>query len=185
MCIINAPRFFSATWGLIKGWLDPRTTSKIEVISSKKEAEKKLLELIDEDQLPSDYGGKGPDTRESLRKDIKGDTKKLDSHMLYLRGSDTIQLQLEAGDFVEVEVWTRSTAGAGFTIVDGIDKKKVYNEKVEVKHAGAGKDTEMPTSITLNKERIAGPKALKIKVDSNAGRFATHNYLLVFKFYDN
>lgn len=184
MFIINAPRFFSATWSLIKGWLDPRTTSKIEVLSSKKEAEKKLLELIDEDQLPSDYGGKGPDTRETLRNDIKGDTRKLESHMVYLRGSDTIPFQLEAGDFVEVEVWTRSTAGAGFTIVDGIDKKKVYNAKVEVKHAGSGKDTEMPTCVTLNKERLAGPKAIKVKVDSNAGRFSTNNYLIVIKFYD-
>jgi CRAL/TRIO domain len=77
--------FFSASWRLIKGWLDPRTASKIEVISSKDQAKKKLLELIDVDQLPSDYGGTGPDTKESLKKDIPGDVNKLHTEMLYLR----------------------------------------------------------------------------------------------------
>ena len=88
MFIINAPMFFAATWRLIKGWLDPRTTAKIQVFSNKKEAQKKLLELIDEDQLPSDYGGKGPDTKETLRNDIKGDAMKLHSEMMYLRYVD-------------------------------------------------------------------------------------------------
>lgn len=85
MFIINAPLFFAATWSLIKGWLDPRTASKVEVFSNKKEAHKKLLQLIDEDQLPSDYGGKGPDTRETLRNNIPGDAKQLHSEMMYLR----------------------------------------------------------------------------------------------------
>lgn len=85
MFIINCPRFFSASWRLIKGWLDPRTASKIDVISNKDQARKKLLELIDEEQLPSDYGGKGPDTKETLRNDIAGDANKLHMEMLYLR----------------------------------------------------------------------------------------------------
>ena len=88
MFIINCPMFFSASWRLIKGWLDPRTTSKIEVISSKDMAKKKLLELVDEDQLPSDYGGTGPDTRETLKNDIPGDVTRLHTEMIYLRYVD-------------------------------------------------------------------------------------------------
>ena len=42
MVIINGPRFFGATWSLIKGWLDPQTAGKIEVISAKKAWTKKL-----------------------------------------------------------------------------------------------------------------------------------------------
>ena len=34
--VINAPRFFSLTWNIIKGWIDPRTAGKIELISSRK-----------------------------------------------------------------------------------------------------------------------------------------------------
>lgn len=86
MYLINGPSFFSATWKLIKGWLDPRTAAKIEVISSKKKWTEKLLELFEPDQLPSDYGGTGPDTQATIEKEaFTGNLKKLDTEVLYLR----------------------------------------------------------------------------------------------------
>jgi CRAL/TRIO domain len=85
MLIVNAPTFFSATWRLIRGWLDPRTANKIEVISSKAAYEKRLLELIDADQLPSDYGGTGTDTNTILQGSMRGDADRLDTRMMYLR----------------------------------------------------------------------------------------------------
>jgi hypothetical protein len=98
-------------------------------------------------------------------------------------GSGSTSLEIQGGEFVEVEVWTRSTAGAAFTIVDGTDKKKTINPKVEVRHEGAGDESESPTCCQLNKERIAGPIGIKVKAESHAGRFSCHNYLIVFKFY--
>ena len=85
MLIVNAPTYFSATWGIIKGWLDARTAAKIEVISSRATMEKRLLEFIDADQLPRDYGGTGPDTSDSMNEGITGDFSRLETHMLYLR----------------------------------------------------------------------------------------------------
>lgn len=86
MLIINGPRFFGATWSLIKGWLDPRTANKIEVISSRKVWTKRLLELVDEDQLPEDYGGKGPNTQDTIDKEsFSGKMKRLITEVLYLR----------------------------------------------------------------------------------------------------
>lgn len=85
MLIVNAPSFFAATWRLIKGWLDPRTAAKIEVISSKSAGEKRLLELVDEHQLPSDYGGKGPDTNSIIMESFDGDASKLDTKMMHVR----------------------------------------------------------------------------------------------------
>jgi len=86
MYIINGPRFFGATWSVIKGWLDPRTASKIEVISSRKQWEAKLLEYVDEDQLPSDYGGKGPDTQATIEKEsFTGKLKRMNSEVIALR----------------------------------------------------------------------------------------------------
>jgi len=85
MLIVNAPSFFAATWRLIKGWLDPRTAAKIEVISSKSAGEKRLLELVDEQQLPSDYGGKGPDTNSIIMESFDGDASKLDTKMMHVR----------------------------------------------------------------------------------------------------
>jgi CRAL/TRIO domain len=83
MIIVNAPTFFAATWRIIKGWLDPRTASKIEVISNVKTMEKRLLELIDVDQLPVDYGGKGEHTEVTLANHHMG--YRLGTEMMYLR----------------------------------------------------------------------------------------------------
>lgn len=85
MVIVNAPVFFAASWRLIKGWLDPRTTSKIDVISSRTSWEKKLKEFIDDDQLPEDYGGSGPNTTETLDSTAPGDMKRLRTVVMYLR----------------------------------------------------------------------------------------------------
>uniref|UniRef100_A0A7S1C136 CRAL-TRIO domain-containing protein n=1 Tax=Corethron hystrix TaxID=216773 RepID=A0A7S1C136_9STRA len=59
LIIVNAPYFFSVTWKIIKGWIDQRTASKIEIISSadKSKATARLLELVDEEKLVTDYGG--------------------------------------------------------------------------------------------------------------------------------
>jgi hypothetical protein len=86
MFIINGPRFFSPTWKLIKGWLDARTANKIEVISDRKSWEKRLLEYVDEQHLPSDYGGKGQDTNDTIVEEAyKGDLKKMHTEVIYLR----------------------------------------------------------------------------------------------------
>ena len=85
MVIVNAPVFFTATWRIIKGWLDPRTTAKIDVISSRSKWETKLKELVDIDQLPSDYGGKGPDTTTTLASLSPGGMKRLETDLLACR----------------------------------------------------------------------------------------------------
>jgi hypothetical protein len=84
MLIVNAPMFFPPTWRLIKGWLDPRTSSKIEVISGKSSMEKRLLELVAAEQLPKDYGGKGPDTHDTIQAGY-GDTGRIATKIMYLR----------------------------------------------------------------------------------------------------
>ena len=85
MIIVNSPRFFALTWSVIKGWLDQRTANKVEVISSRKASEKRLLELVDANQLPSDYGGKGPDTHDLIDSTCTGGMKRLFNEVLYLR----------------------------------------------------------------------------------------------------
>eukprot|EP00439_Symbiodinium_sp_Y106_P029394 s5626_g3.t1 len=53
--VVNAPPVFVALYRLIKTWLDPVTASKIQVLGRNFQAV--LLEHIDADQLPRDYGG--------------------------------------------------------------------------------------------------------------------------------
>ncbi|CAE7733038.1 SEC14 [Symbiodinium microadriaticum] len=63
--VVNAPPVFVALYRLIKTWLDPVTASKIQVLG--RNFQPVLLEHIDADQLPRDYGG-------TVDFDILGDT---------------------------------------------------------------------------------------------------------------
>lgn len=185
MLIINAPTFFAATWRIIKGWLDPRTAAKIEVISSRSACEKRLAELADLDQLPSDYGGTGPSTEEILAKSSEGTEDKFETTMMYVRGHGSEVVNVPANMNVQVTVHTRSTAGASFTLTNADTKDEILPE-VLVKHNGTDDVTERPSHTILNAEKtIAGPLKVKVKVDSKAGRFSTQNFLLVVSFYKN
>jgi hypothetical protein len=183
MLIINAPAFFSATWRIIKAWIDPRTASKIEVISNKAAGEKRLLELVAEDQLPSDYGGKGPDTEKTMRDCYTGKADEVQTRMMYLRGHSSETIELKEGEAIEIVVYTRSTAGAKFCLTN-TETKQDLTTGTEVKHTGTGEDVhELPTHISITTEKIQGPVKLKIKADSHAGRFSRNDYLLVFYLY--
>lgn len=53
--IINAPWLFSTIWSYIKGWLPVNTAEKIDIVGT--DFKGKLLEFIDEEQLPTSIGG--------------------------------------------------------------------------------------------------------------------------------
>lgn len=53
--MINAPMSFTATWAIIKPWLDPVTAEKMQIIGSN--YQDKLKEYIDVEQIPIEYGG--------------------------------------------------------------------------------------------------------------------------------
>ena len=56
MTIVNVGFFFKAIWSLVKGFIDPKTQAKINLLKSDYKDE--LLKLVDEDKLPSFFGGK-------------------------------------------------------------------------------------------------------------------------------
>ena len=56
MTIVNVGFLFRAVWSMVKGFIDPKTQNKINLLKSSYKDE--LLELVDEDNLPSFFGGK-------------------------------------------------------------------------------------------------------------------------------
>lgn len=56
MFLINTSFFFSAVWTIVKGFIDEKTRNKVNV--EKSSYQKKLLEYIDAENLPTFLGGK-------------------------------------------------------------------------------------------------------------------------------
>ena len=56
MIMINAPWYFSAIWALVSFCVDPVTAEKISIVGSDYTAV--LQDLIDEDNIPVEMGGK-------------------------------------------------------------------------------------------------------------------------------
>lgn len=185
MILVNVPKVFSALWTVIKGWLDARTASKVELYSSTKSGHKRLLELVDADQLPSDYGGTATDTEEILKQSIVGEEKRIETKNFYVRTNQTHTLEIKDGEYCEVEIFARSVTGSKFSLIEKAKKGgKVFVEGVVIKHNGTEDLSEMPTSAKLTNERIKGPLSLNVRADSLGGRFATQTFLIVARYFD-
>lgn len=62
MFIINAPSMLYFAWRIVQGFLDSATKEKIKILSSDmNEWKHVLLQYIDEDEIPMQYGGKARD----------------------------------------------------------------------------------------------------------------------------
>lgn len=177
MVVVNAPRFFTATWKLIKGWLDPRTAAKVELISSRSSWEKRLKELVDEDQLPSDYGGKAEDTNVTLMKEAPEGIKRQFTELMSFRSSSSYVVEVKDGEKADIVVFTRSSYGATFLVQD--DKKKVIVPEMDVIHKGGDDlDKDPPTKVTIG-TALAGPAKYKIKATSKTSRVTSDYFFVV------
>lgn len=179
--LVNSPRFFSTTWKLIRGWLDARTVAKVEVLSDRKTWEKKLLDYIDEAQLPADYGGSGPITNDTMEKEgFVGSMKRLHTEVLYLRASGSAEFDIYPGEECKVTVYTRSTTGATFTVSDLLHRTTLASDvAVKCPHSD---DSMLPANKVMTKANIKGPCKIKVDAKTMGSRFAasSSNYLIVF-----
>jgi hypothetical protein len=181
MVIVNAPRFFTATWAIIKGFIDGRTASKVDLFSSTSAAKKKLKEIIDVDQLPCDYGGTAESTEVTLVKALGG-ASRIFSEVLYVRSSASTKIELKADEEVDLLVFTRSKSGAEFTLMDG--RKNNVSPPMTVTHTGEVGDKHPPTKMNLTPMKISGPMSLKVKASSSGSMFSsTENFLVVGRVY--
>ena len=64
--VLNAPTFFGAVWAMVRRWIDQRTAAKMEIYCRRAAGHRRLRELVDDADLPSDYGGSGPSVAEII-----------------------------------------------------------------------------------------------------------------------
>ncbi|CAF1199085.1 unnamed protein product [Adineta ricciae] len=55
--VVNPPAVFPALWNLVKHFIDPVTKRKIMILKKGNETTTNLLQHVDSNQLPSEYGG--------------------------------------------------------------------------------------------------------------------------------
>jgi hypothetical protein len=61
LIVINAPTALSFAWRIVSGFLDAVTLAKIKIYSKQSEWLPSLLEIMNEDQIPLQYGGTARD----------------------------------------------------------------------------------------------------------------------------
>lgn len=189
MIIVNAPKFFSVTWALIKGWIDARTVAKIDLFTSVKAAQGCLREIIEEDQLPRDYGGTGEDTEVTMEKNgmVTGGVCRMLTEIMYVRSYQTVTWDIAQNEELDIHVYTRAINGAVFSVTEAPSKSSLAEDSTVVHKGGEdGGDpldkTLMPTCVHLTGEgagRIRGPKKVRVKGQTKGGVFGTECFLVV------
>lgn len=188
--IINAPSAFSLIWSVIKGWIDARTASKVEIYSYRNQWEPRLLELVDTEELPKDYGGNATPTTERLLME----NKESDVIRQYVRTfnvcktATTDVLEVKEGEEMEIFVMTRSLREGEFSFcydnVGGIPNANLPQASnyspVIVKHLGKGIDEEEPTRVTFP-ATIQGPFNFQLKIQCNTGSWSSESFLVAAK----
>ncbi|WVZ99455.1 hypothetical protein U9M48_044749 [Paspalum notatum var. saurae] len=143
MYIINAGQGFKMLWSTIKSFLDPKTASKIHVLGNK--YQHKLLEVIDECELPEFLGGKCKcDEHGGCRRSDKGPWKDPDIIKRVLNGEANYGRQIVTISSTDGKII--SYAGPGHPNRKGSDAS-----------AESGSEVEDVTSPTASRNLITHP----------------------------
>jgi len=120
MLIINAPSYFGVAWGLIKKFIDPQTARRINLYSNKQQGLDALRTLIDENQIPKEYGGTNISIQEAFRE--KANDPQLlrqEVQLLHVKRKSTtcVTWKLQSPqEYMDITCYTRSVSGATITI---------------------------------------------------------------------
>jgi len=178
MLVINAPGFFSLTWKLIKGWVDQRTASKVEIFGcNPKKYQARLLELVNPQDLPSDYGGVGKSTKDEIDLQLSSyaekNLKSQKVEYMDVRSKCMFTLNLGEKDLLTIKIHTRSLTGAKFSVVKQSCGTILFDKLI--KHHGEGNEEEEdPTCIQIldSNNNIKGPGIFEVHACSISSSYS-------------
>ncbi|CAB9515772.1 Phosphatidylinositol/phosphatidylcholine transfer protein [Seminavis robusta] len=171
MVILNAPRFFTFAWRVIKTMLDPRTASKVVMFSSEKEGIEWMMERIDKSELLSDYGGTGDSFEDVMNKQNVGSAAKRQVVKLFSitqrTNNASMAFSLTTEETATFTVYTRSAVGAGFELWKG--GQKVADASVDGSKLRGSEGTPVPIQGILFTD-VQGPGEFSIKSKGKSGQ---------------
>lgn len=169
MLIMNAPAFFSMSWGLIRKFIDPRTAQRIQVFSNTTKAMAALRKLVEEDEIPVDYGGTNISIKEAFVREASDPLlKRQEIEVLYVKrkGKTTFprELTLNTNECMEIRVFTRSSSGASVSVKVGNKLIGKVNAKCTWAQSDDGTSTLLPQSTSVV-STLEGPGKVVIEME--------------------
>jgi hypothetical protein len=183
MVIVNAPSFFTFTWKIIRGWIDKRTSAKVEVLGRDKEKLiKKLSKFIEPGQIPSDYGGNGASIDEFLNNHMVesaelnrtvGSTLKLveeDSCLISVKKRALKSISVQKGKKAKLSFLTRTLVGCKIIVKESNTGKILAT--INAIHDGKSEDDtdKVPSRFDLENTGVVilqGNASFDIEFGSN------------------
>ena len=175
--VINAPSFFSWAWHLIKRIIDEKTASRVVIFSDKIKAQKYLLDLIDEDELAADCGGKNEFTSDLIQKmaDEKGNMTRQFSQLFdfdyaklkktthrYIAHKELVyEFELIKSEMITITLYTRCPEGITFTLTRTQDGQIIKSMELV-----------SPTTRTLRNQDVSN-SVTTIKLDEDPEPYET------------
>jgi hypothetical protein len=165
MIVINAPMFFGVFWSLIKAFLHPKTVAKIEIYTNESKARRRLLELIDANELLTEYGGQGP-SFDALVQKIGSESGATRQTSELMKGGEEARFVVELTSREKATVSVYSRYGGKVTLV----KDDVLVKAIEVE----GADTSFPKRTEIASDE-RGPGKLNVSISgSKSDHFLVH-----------
>ena len=174
MIVLNAGYTFSFFWTMIKAFLEARTVAKIEIYTNEQKGIQRLHELIDKNELLSDYDGTGPSFDELAQEcgSESGATRQA-AKLMTMNGTSQTVVSLSKDEKASVSVYTKSEGKV--TLLRDANVIKT----VEVKRPNGDSSSPFCTEITFREAREGGPGKLNVTAMAGASSNSS-DYLLVF-----
>jgi len=168
---INAPSFFASIWQIVRPLIDFHTASKVDIISSKRVWQSRLLDLIGAENLPSDFGGTAsPQAEKFLKITKEKGLHRQVTHPIILRFSwsiATFDFILDGeDDTMELLVLTKTQKTCTFHVTKQHALGNDLVQVVEVKHIISG--DEHPTRFHFP-QLLDGPGNYQVRVNCSEG----------------
>jgi hypothetical protein len=179
LIVLNAPTWFSMTWRIIQGFIDPRTAKKIQVFGSETKGRNRLFELVDESEVPTDFGGKAGSTDLTIRKLAFGNDwnkRRLAVDLMHVKRngkSKTFEWTLNANEeMTQVQVFSRSVTPCSITLTQKggavvADQVAIERPHGNTTFTAAKEALPFVTTIPTANAPIRGPGTFTVEASDN------------------